>query len=108
MGPLYLGNANYTNYAAVGTQTIGAAAPGTPGVLYGGIFVQNGTAYTATYYDLVVTGTTTASNQLTATTTAAGSGPTVLPGPGPLGVRFKGTLVLVTTGTAGSINTLWD
>ena len=107
--PLFLGNCNYTPYNAVGTQTINQqGAPGLGGMFYGGIFVQNGTSYTATYYDLIVQGTTTTTNQLTATSTASGSGPTVLPGPPPLGVRYRGSLVLVTTGTAGLINSLWD
>ena len=108
--PLYLGNCNYTPYSGVGTQTVnsGSSVPGLGGMFYGGIFAQNGTSYTATYYDIIVQGTTTTTNQLTATSTAAGSGPTALPGPGPLGVRYRGSLVLVTTGTAGLINSLWD
>ena len=103
--PLYQNNAQYTLFAAIGTQTLNASAGAAqPGVFYGGQFLQNGTSFTATYYDIVGTAT----NQLTATQTASGAGQQILAGPAGLGVRYRGTLIVVTTGTAGLLSSLWD
>jgi hypothetical protein len=102
--PLYIQNCNYTVTTTAGTTTINQGT----GVFYGAMFSQNGTSFLYTAYDIVISGTTTTTNQLTATTTAAGSGPTALPGPPGLAVRYKGNLVAVTSGTPGIVNTLWD
>ena len=98
--PLYQGNCQYTPTSTAGTTTVNQGG----GMYYGAVFIQNGTSFTYVAYDIY--GTTT--NQLTATTTASGSGPQVQPAPPPLGVRYRGALVVVTGGTPGIVNTLWD
>lgn len=94
--------ANYTVISTAGTTTVAQGG----GVFFGLNVVSTGTSWTATPYDIVVAGTTT--NQLTATGTAASVGGLDIPGVTGLGVRFLGTLALVTTGTPGQFNALWD
>jgi hypothetical protein len=103
--PLYQNNGQYTLTSTAGTTTLNqAAGAAQPGMFYGGQFNQNGTSFTATYYDIVGTNT----NQITATQTASGVGQQILAGPAGLGVRYRGTLVLVTGGTPGLVSSLWD
>lgn len=97
--------ANYTRISTSGTTTVD---PG-PGGLYYGVSVLNaGTLWTATAYDIVVSGTSTATNPLSVSTSLVlGIGATA--GPPSLGVRYSGALVVVTSGTlAGNLNCLWD
>jgi hypothetical protein len=112
--PLYEGNCNYTpSLSTLGTQTVAggdpAGQPGRYGVLYGYNLVSAGTAaMVVTYYDVV---TDVATQGVTTNTlfvgTASAAGAAVAPLNG-VGVRFRGNLVLVTTGTVGNGNTLWD
>lgn len=102
--PLFLGNCNYTPFSTNGTQTVNQGG----GVFYGGIFIQNGTSFTYTAYDIYTAGTTTTTSQLTATQTGSGAGQLIQPTPAGIGLRYRGSLVIITTGTAGVANTLWD
>ena len=63
---------------------------------------------TLTPYDVYVSGTSTITNTLNATQTAAATGFQANPGPGGTGVRYNGSLVIVTGGTPGAWNVLWD
>jgi hypothetical protein len=109
---LGLGNCNYTVLNTVGTTTINAGQasgpPIGPGVFYGAQQVAAGTSFAVTVYDIVP-----------ATGSVASSTNTLLNGTGTafqqfyagvqgIGIRYKGALVTVTTGTAGAINLLWD
>jgi N-methylhydantoinase A/oxoprolinase/acetone carboxylase beta subunit len=114
-----IGNCQYTVVTTVGTATInqlqgaattGAPLPGGPGagigVLYGANETAAGTTYAITMVDIVVSGTTTATNTLMNGTGTANQ--IMTPGPAGIGVRYRGALVAITSGTAGSINVLWD
>ena len=102
--PLYQTNCNYTTVNTAGTTTLNQGG----GVYYGGLFTQNGTAFTYVAYDIYVAGTATTTAQLTATQTASGSGQQIQPTPSGIGVRYRGSLVTVTGGTPGIVNSLWD
>jgi hypothetical protein len=109
-----IGNCQYTVVTTVGTATIntlqGSVFPTIPGagvgVLYGANETAAGTTYGITMVDIVVAGTTTSTNTLMNGTGTAGQ--ILYPGPAGIGVRYKGSLVAITSGTAGSINVLWD
>lgn len=115
-------NASYTAIATVGTLTLNqgrsaysAAYPQNfgpavnAGALYGFLTVNAGTSFAATFYDIILgtpgnfAGTTT-NTLLNGTGTA---GQFISPASG-LGIRYNGSLVVVTTGTAGVINAYWD
>lgn len=107
-----VGNSGYTQISTNGTTTLnqgqasGVAA--NPGVLYGAQLIALGTAPVATFLDIWPNGTATTTTTLyVATGTAAGQQFSAgIPG---VGVRYKGALVVVTTGTAaGTWNALWD
>lgn len=108
------GCANYRVITTAGTTTLGGNDPGGTGggLLFGANAITQGTSWTVTPYDLVYatsgTTTTTTTNQLMATTTATAAGQFAGPGGGSLGVQFLGSLVVVTAGTPGQWNILWD
>lgn len=62
------------------------------------------TSPTVAAFDILGTSTLT----LVATTTATAVGPQGFAGPAGLGVRYGNSLVVVTGGTVGQINVLWD
>lgn len=116
-------NVGYTAIATVGTLTLnqgrsayGAAYPVNfgpvvnAGAFYGFETVNAGTSFAATFYDIILgtpgnpSGTTT-NTLLNGTGTA---GQFLAPGPAGAGVRYNGSLVVITTGTAGLINAYWD
>ena len=99
------GCANYTVLNTAGTTTVDSTGGG---ILYGFNAISVGTSWTITAYDVYVTGTTTNTNQMIATQTAASTGFQGNPGSGGTGVRYNGNLVVVTTGTPGVWNVLWD
>lgn len=114
-----VGNAQYTQISTNGTTTLNpgdaAGVPSKPdgnGVFYGADLVALGTSPVLSVYDLITsltggTNTATTSNLLmNGTGTAAGQSFQVgVDG----GVRYKGALVAVTSGTAaGTWNALWD
>jgi hypothetical protein len=116
--PLGFQSAQYTLISTNGTTTVnssqaaagpGSAGPGAaPPIYYGMQLVAAGTAAVATILDIVVSGTTTATNTIDIAT--GGTAGSAFPG-GVLsvGVRCRGNLVIVTTGTAaGTWLTLWD
>ncbi len=107
-------NCQYTALTTAGTTTLNqsqsltsiAGPPSGVGVFYGFYEVAPGTNFAATALDIVVAGTTT-----TTTTLANGTGTANQfygPASSGIGVRYRGALVAVTTGTPGSINALWD
>jgi len=104
------GCANYTPIDTAGTTTVDANPNG--GVLYGFNAISTGTTWTITAYDIYTvksgTVTSTYTNAMIATQTAASTGFQGNPGSGGTGVRYNGLLVVVTTGTPGLWNVLWD
>lgn len=113
--PLYLGNCNYTAITTVGTTTVnqGGVNPGAmQGVFYGYNAVSTGTAAMGmTVYDIYVTVTGTGTVTSTGTLmngTATAPGQVIPAGVQGIGIRYRGSLVFVTTGTAGAGNALWD
>ena len=103
-----LGCANYTAITTAGTSTIKP----TGGIFYGFVAVANGTAFTITPYDIYVnvtgTSTTTTTSQMYPITTAGTPSSSINITAGAAGVRINGQLVMVTTGTPGQWNVLWD
>lgn len=120
------GNCQYTVLNTTGTTTInqgvaqglnpaggnqyGGGGPQEQGVFYGMLEVAAGTNFAANFYDIIIavtgTGTTTTTNTLLSGTGTAGQN--IPAGPPGLGVRYRGSLVSVTSGTAGQINAYWD
>jgi hypothetical protein len=120
-----VGNSQYTTIAANGTTTLNQGQTGIPGVgqqgtlptsfgvFYGANLIALGTAPVLNVYDIVSpnfqgTNTATVTNTLmSAAGTAAGQA--FAAGVSSVGVRYKGALVAVTTGTAaGTWNLSWD
>lgn len=101
-----VGLAQYAAVSTAGTTTIKGGNNG--GVYYGINAISVGTTWTLTPYDIIVSGTTTTTNQLHAITTAASVGFQSNPGPGGTGVNFRGSFIVVTSGTPGLWNVLWD
>lgn len=121
-----VGNCQYTAISTAGTTTLNPGQAGVPGpgaqgslpttfgVLYGVSQVSAGTGFAFTVYDIVpntpaqiaASGTGSQTNTLlNGTGTAGQSFPA---GISDEGVRYKGALVVVTSGTPGAINALWD
>lgn len=92
--------ANYTVINTTGTTTVASGG----GLYFGALCISNGTSFTLTAYD--ISGTTT--NTLAPQVTGTQGNQQGAPGPSGLGVRFVGALVVITTGTAGQFNCLWD
>lgn len=125
MGPQGIGNCRYTALTTAGTTTIcqgpssfGAAYPvnygdgpgAAVGCFYGFTTLAAGTSFAATFYD-VVQGLPSGPSTLTTNTLMNGTGTAgqvLTPGPAGVGVRFTGSLVVVTSGTPGALNALWD
>ena len=111
--PLFQGNCQYSALVGAGTSTVnpaqgtGSAIPTAPAVYYGFNIAVLGTTPAATVYDVYVAGTATVTNVIgSGTGTAAGQ--QFPAASGGLGIRLKGNLVVVTTGTAATIDVLWD
>lgn len=104
-----VGNCQYTALTTAGTTTLNAGqAAGVasqPGVLYGMLEVAAGTSFAATFYDLIPGAAVTTNTLLSGTGTA---GQNIPAGPPGVGVRYRGALVVITSGTPGIINALWD
>jgi hypothetical protein len=112
---LGVGNLQYTVLSTAGTTTLNPGqASGVQsqcGVLGGFVAVANGTNFAFTAYDILPPatpgGTSAGTNTLlNGTATAAGQQfPAGLNGDN---VRYRGALVVVTAGTPGVFNALWD
>ena len=89
-----IGACKYTPIGTIGTNTVNA----NPCVFYAVAETGTGTSWVATVLD----GTST----LAVGTLSAGA--LVQGGPAGLGIRCNTSLIVVTTGTAGSGNVLWD
>ena len=91
----------YTAISTLGTTTVKSA----PGLYYGFTAVSTGTAaMSVTAYDITTAGT----NTLGPATTPGALGFGGAVGASGCGVAFTGSLVVVTAGTAGTYNVLWD
>lgn len=111
---LGVGNLQYTVLTTAGTTTLNpgqaSGVASQPGVLGGFVAVAVGTTWSFTAYDIIpatpggaAAGTNTLLN---GTATAAGQQfPAGLNGEN---VRYRGALVVVTAGTPGVFNALWD
>ena len=112
---LSAGNCQYTIISTNGTTTLNQAQPAganspptSPAIYYGANLNVLGTAPVLAVLDIYVAGTATVTNTIdTGTGTAVGQNFPALNGA--LGVRLKGNLVVVTTGTAAGTWLLgWD
>lgn len=108
------GNCQYTPISTAGTYTLNPGPvqgpPSQPGVFFGMQAVGSGTTWAFTAFDVVPAspgGAAASTNTLlNGTTTAQGQQfPAGVTG---VGVRYRGALVLVVTGTPGAFNALWD
>lgn len=101
-----VGNCQYTPISTAGTTTLNpgqaSGPPIQPGVLYGMQQLTPGTNFGALFLDIFGTTTNTI---ITGTGTAGQIFPAGVPG---FGVRYRGALVVVTSGTPGALNALWD
>jgi archaellum component FlaG (FlaF/FlaG flagellin family) len=118
-GQLFNNNCQYTAISTIGTTTVDQGPPPTDpgiagrwGVFYGFAVTGTGTAgMGVTAYDLqvVVTGTGTITNSTALMVgTATAPGQVLQAGVAGVGIRYKGSLVVVTSGTAGAGLSLWD
>ena len=106
-------NCQYTAISTVGTITLNtgqaAGLPASPGVFYGVEQLAAGTNFAFTVYDIIPALGLNASITTNTLLNGTGSaGQQFQPGPNGLGIRYRGALVFVTTGTAGAINAYWD
>ena len=108
-------NAQYFPLTTAGTYTVdsGPAAPtyvrSEPGVLYGYYISTYGTTPVLSCYDVYITPTgTTTTLILNGTSTAVNQAFMPMGAGNPIGVRYRGALVVVVTGTANGVNLLWD
>lgn len=125
--PLLLseGNCQYTAISTNGTTTLNPGQAGAPGVGYqnslpssfgvfwGAYLSALGTAPVLNVYDIIPpsgVGTNTATvTNLLMNGTGTAIGQSFAPGPLGVGIRYRGALVAVTSGTAaGTWNALWD
>lgn len=112
--PLLLGEGNcqYTALSTAGTSTLNpgqASGPPTSfGVLYGVSQISAGTSFAFTALDIVPASGSVAASTNTLMNGTGSAGQSFTAGIGGVGVRYKGALVFVTTGTPGLINALWD
>jgi len=119
--PIVLGNpinAGYTPLTTAGTYTLnpGPGSPGqgvgvgTPGALYGIYATVFGTSPVFTAYDIVpARGNVATATNILLNGTATAVNQSYLPLTGAmLGIRYTGALVVVVTGTANTLNVLWD
>jgi len=100
------GCANYSVISTIGTTTVDANTGG--GIYYGLNCIALGTTWTAVPYDVYTVAGVTTTNTMYAVQTATAVGFQANPGSGGTGVRFNGNLVVVTGGTPGIWNVLWD
>lgn len=93
-----IGACQYTPITTNGTTTVKASA----GIYYGCEIVSLGTATAAIITAL--DGTNTIANS----TSSLGGSVVGSPGPAGLGIRCLTSIIVVTSGTAGTTNALWD
>lgn len=110
--PLYQDNCQYTAINTAGTTTLNPGqAGGLPtsyGDFYGVTQIAAGTSFAFTVYDIVPAIGAAAITTNTLLNGTGSAGQVFTPGPNAIGVRYKGALVVITTGTPGLINALWD
>lgn len=112
---LGIGNCQYTQITTAGTTTVvtgpTSGIPTSSNALYGANVSVFGTSPTISCYDLIPPtpggGTSTQTLLLMAGTFTA-AGQALNPQGGSVGVRIRGSLMVVTTGTANTWNVLWD
>ena len=112
--PLGFQSSNYTLISTNGTTTLALAQatgqttpPSVATIYYGCNLILAGTAAVFTVLDIYTAGPTTTTNTIDQHQGTAGAN--FNGGAGAVGVRCKGNLVIVTTGTgAGTWMALWD
>lgn len=108
------GNCQYTPMSTAGTYTLAAGQtqgpPTQAPVLFGVQVVGSGTSWAFTALDIVpaTPGGAAASTNTLLNGTATAAGQQFQAGVPGVGLRCKGSLVLVVTGTPGAFNGLWD
>lgn len=112
MPNLYQGNCQYTPLNTAGTTTLNpgqaSGPPSSFGVLYGVATLAAGTAFACTVLDIVPQmgqNPATTNTLMNGTNSAGVVQAAGIPG---VGVRYKGALVAITSGTPGLLNALWD
>ena len=114
--PQILGNGNlqYTPISTAGTTTLNpgqsAGVQSACGVLGGVIAVALGTTWAFTAYDIIpaTPGGAASSTNTLLNGTATAAGQVFQAGVNGDCVRYRGALVVVTSGTPGIFNALWD
>jgi hypothetical protein len=107
-------NSNYTVLNTAGTTTLNpgqvSGPPIQPGVLFGAQVVNVGTNFVLTVVDIIPAspGGAAASTNTLLNGTATGIGQQLPAGAPGVGMRYKGALVAIVTGTPGAYNALWD
>lgn len=109
---LGVGNCQYTAISTAGTTTLNPGQPGpiapSPGVLYGLQQIAAGTSFAATVVDIIPATAVTAITTNTLLSGTGTAGQRFVAGLEGVGVRYRGALVVVSSGTPGQINALWD
>lgn len=109
---LGVGNGQYTAISTAGTTTLnpGQAGPiaSQPGVLYGMTQIAAGASFAATVLDIIPASGATAITTNTLLSGTGTAGQRFVAGLEGVGVRYRGALVVVSSGTPGQINALWD
>lgn len=111
---LGVGNLQYTALTTAGTTTLNpgqsSGVASQPGVLGGFVAVGLGTAWAFTAYDIIppTPGGAPSSTNTLLNGTATAAGQQFSAGLNGDNVRYRGALVVVTTGTPGVFNALWD
>jgi hypothetical protein len=107
------GNCQYTVLNTAGTTTLNpgqaSGPPTSTGVLFGVTMTAVGTGYGVTMLDIIpASGNVATSTNTLMNGTSTAVGARLVCGLEGVGVRYKGALVAVTSGTAGAYNALWD
>jgi len=107
------GNCQYTVLSTAGTSTLNPGQASGPAIACGVIFGANvqavGTSFALTMVDIIpASGNVAVSTSTLLNGTATAIGQRLVAGLEGVGVRYKGALVAIVTGTAGAYNALWD
>ena len=109
------GNCQYSVINTAGTSTLNSGpASGVQSqcsVFFGMVAIAQGITWAFTVLDVLppaLPGGTSAGTNTLLNGTATAANQQFAPGPVGVGVRYRGSLVVVTTGTPGAYNALWD
>lgn len=108
------GNCQYTVLNTAGTTTLNQAPPAggpasQPGVFFGVQNIGLGTSYAVTVLDIIpAVGSVAVATNTLLNGTATAAGQLFQAGTPGIGVRYRGALVAIVSGTPGVFNALWD